>query len=78
MQQVNNQNDKEVSNVNAPVNAEEETERNSDESEDEDERFIPCSHECFMRHGNKAVTALSVDPSGARLASGISMFSINN
>lgn len=44
----------------------------SDESEDEDDQmFIPATHECSMHHGNKAVTALSVDPSGARLASGI-------
>ncbi|KAJ3663522.1 hypothetical protein Zmor_007776 [Zophobas morio] len=42
------------------------------ESEDEepDVHFIPCSNEATMTHGNKAVTAISVDPSGARLASG--------
>lgn len=32
--------------------------------------FVPCSHETQMTHGTKAVTAISVDPSGARLASG--------
>lgn len=49
------------------------------ESDDEDEEeeeikdettLIPCSHEASMTHGTKAVTALCVDPSGARLASG--------
>ena len=42
-----------------------------DESENENEPFIPLTHEATMKHGNKAITALSVDPSGARLASGI-------
>nr|XP_023015851.1 gastrulation defective protein 1 homolog [Leptinotarsa decemlineata] len=51
----------------------------SDEDEDSDDYeedtqsdglFIPCSHETQMIHGTKAVTAMSVDPSGARLASG--------
>lgn len=48
---------------------------NDDDSEetktDDGKRiFIPCSSETSMTHGNKAVTALCVDPSGARLASG--------
>lgn len=45
----------------------------SDSSEEDNvnELFIPCSHEAQMTHGSKAVTAISVDPSGARLASGI-------
>lgn len=34
------------------------------------EMFVPCSHEVTMNHGSKAVTAISVDSSGARLASG--------
>lgn len=42
-----------------------------DESENDNELFIPLTHEATMKHGNKAITALSVDPSGARLASGI-------
>ncbi|RZC35809.1 gastrulation defective protein 1 -like [Asbolus verrucosus] len=45
----------------------------SDEEEEEEEvnkLFIPWSREATMTHGNKAVTAISVDPSGARLASG--------
>lgn len=45
----------------------------SDSSDEDtvDQLFIPCSHETKMSHGSKAVTAISVDPSGARLASGI-------
>ncbi|KAH0810152.1 gastrulation defective protein 1 homolog [Tenebrio molitor] len=50
------------------------TERNDSDSEEEEEEpnklFIPCACEATMTHGNKAVTAVSVDPSGARLASG--------
>ncbi|KAJ8975507.1 hypothetical protein NQ317_010622 [Molorchus minor] len=42
----------------------------SDIEETNNELFIPCSHEAQMVHGTKAVTAISVDPSGARLASG--------
>lgn len=34
------------------------------------EKRIPNSHEVEMLHGNKAVVALAVDPSGARLATG--------
>ncbi|XP_017778073.1 PREDICTED: gastrulation defective protein 1 homolog [Nicrophorus vespilloides] len=42
-----------------------------EESDGEDTgTFVPCSHEVIMNHGTKAVTALSCDPSGARLASG--------
>lgn len=47
--------------------------KNSDDSDEEEidsNLFIPCTHEAQMVHGNKAVTALCVDPSGARLASG--------
>ncbi|XP_037965751.2 gastrulation defective protein 1 homolog [Plutella xylostella] len=43
-------------------------------SDDEDdagpEKKIPNSHEVQMLHGSKAVVALAVDPSGARLATG--------
>lgn len=53
------------------------TSEDSEDDEDEDEvdpnektAFIPSSSETSMTHGNKAVTALCVDPSGARLASG--------
>lgn len=53
-------------------------ESSGDDSDDDDDEtntddtriFIPCSNETSMTHGNKAVTALCVDPSGARLASG--------
>lgn len=46
----------------------------SNEEDTIDELFIPCSHEAQMTHGSKAVTAISVDPSGARLASGLNNF----
>ncbi|KAJ8955965.1 hypothetical protein NQ314_006814 [Rhamnusium bicolor] len=53
----------------------EKNDSDTDESEEEDSQidqlFIPCSHETQMTHGTKAVTAISVDPSGARLASGM-------
>ncbi|XP_045761858.1 gastrulation defective protein 1 homolog [Maniola jurtina] len=42
-------------------------------SDDEDlslEKRIPNTHEVEMRHGTKAVVAVAVDPSGARLATG--------
>ncbi|KAL3284771.1 hypothetical protein HHI36_018914 [Cryptolaemus montrouzieri] len=42
----------------------------ADEDEDSEKYFIPCSQEATMIHGTKAVTALNLDPSGARLASG--------
>jgi hypothetical protein len=44
-----------------------------DDEEEEEERLeskIPKSHECKMVHGEKAITALTIDPSGSRLASG--------
>ncbi|EFA12723.1 gastrulation defective protein 1 homolog [Tribolium castaneum] len=49
------------------------TKSQSSDSEEEEEPkklFIPCTSEVVMTHGTKAVTAVSVDPSGARLASG--------
>ncbi|CAH2056870.1 unnamed protein product, partial [Iphiclides podalirius] len=44
----------------------------SDDDDDELslEKSIPSSHEVEMLHGTKAVIALAVDPSGARLATG--------
>lgn len=47
-----------------------------DDEDDDDEKEtdlvsrIPCTHQVSMTHGNKAVTAIAADPSGARLASG--------
>lgn len=41
-----------------------------EENIESSEYFIPSSNEAEMVHGTKAVTAISVDPSGARLASG--------
>lgn len=42
----------------------------SSDDESGEDASIPCSCVAEMTHGNKAVTALSSDPSGARLASG--------
>ncbi|GBP49765.1 Gastrulation defective protein 1 homolog [Eumeta japonica] len=43
----------------------------SDEEEELSlEKMIPNTHEVEMRHGTKAVAAVAVDPSGARLATG--------
>ncbi|KAL1517933.1 hypothetical protein ABEB36_001629 [Hypothenemus hampei] len=49
--------------------------RNESDTDSEDDSasnqyFMPIAAETSMKHGNKAVTALTVDPSGARLASG--------
>lgn len=44
-----------------------------DESEEEEETLdqkIPSSHEITLNHGNKTVSALALDPSGARLITG--------
>lgn len=41
-----------------------------EENIDSGDYFIPLSNETEMVHGTKAVTAIGVDPSGARLASG--------
>ena len=41
-----------------------------DEEEESLEKKIPNSHECAMQHGKRAISALAIDPSGARLVSG--------
>lgn len=43
---------------------------NIEENIETNDYFIPVSNETEMVHGTKAITAISVDPSGARLASG--------
>lgn len=48
-----------------------------DEEEDTVEYKIPASHEVEMHHGSKAVTALTSDASGARLASGSIDYELN-
>lgn len=53
-----------------PSNTSDEDDEDGETDVDENKIFIPCSSETSMTHGNKAVTALCVDPSGARLASG--------
>ncbi|KAI4471487.1 gastrulation defective protein 1-related [Holotrichia oblita] len=47
-----------------------ESDSGDDEEDNENDKFLPLTSETSMKHGNKAVTALCVDPSGARLASG--------
>ncbi|KAL4716947.1 hypothetical protein ACJJTC_012758 [Scirpophaga incertulas] len=49
----------------------------SDDEEQSLEKRIPSSHEVEMHHGEKAIVALSVDPSGARLASGSVAYDIS-
>ncbi|CAG9761773.1 unnamed protein product [Ceutorhynchus assimilis] len=61
--------------IGPPLPANFNTQKNSDSDSDseedpEDEHFMPIKNETSMRHGNKAITALTIDPSGARLASG--------
>ena len=41
-----------------------------DEAEETLDKKIPCSHECKLEHGSKAISALAIDPSGSRLVSG--------
>lgn len=48
-----------------------------DEEEDSIAYKIPASHEVEMHHGSKAVTALTSDASGARLASGSIDYELN-
>merc|ERR1719300_385146 len=42
----------------------------SDDEEETLDKKIPKSHECRLQHGNRAISALAIDPSGARLVSG--------
>lgn len=49
-----------------------------EENIETNEYFIPILNEAEMVHGTKAVTAISVDPSGARLASGKAIIIILN
>ena len=53
----------------------ESTEQNLSDNEDDEkeetlDEKIPRSHECKLEHGSKAISALAIDPSGSRLASG--------
>lgn len=50
---------------------------NDDESEEEEEEEednlaskLPTTHVCELKHGERGITALAIDPSGARLVSG--------
>jgi WD repeat-containing protein 70 len=57
--------------------AEESEPSDDDGEEDTVEYKIPASHEVEMRHGSKAITALTSDASGARLASGSIDYELN-
>ncbi|PVD23599.1 hypothetical protein C0Q70_16871 [Pomacea canaliculata] len=47
-----------------------ETESSNEEDEESPQDKIPDSHEIVLDHGSKAVSALGLDPSGARLVTG--------
>ncbi|XP_017708685.1 PREDICTED: WD repeat-containing protein 70 isoform X3 [Rhinopithecus bieti] len=54
-----------------PLNEEEEAEEEEEEEEEENPvHKIPDSHEITLKHGTKTVSALGLDPSGARLVTG--------
>ncbi|XP_013385487.1 WD repeat-containing protein 70-like [Lingula anatina] len=56
---------------NKESNDDEEEEEDSEEEEEEAlEKRIPASHEITLEHGSKTVSALGLDPSGARLVTG--------
>lgn len=62
-----------ISSTNKP-NKGSDDEDDLEESSESNEFFMPITNETEMVHGTKAVTAISVDPSGARLASGNFIF----
>ncbi|CAG0881151.1 unnamed protein product [Darwinula stevensoni] len=49
---------------------EEEDDEDDEEPEERPEEKVPQSHEVTLRHGTKAVSAMALDPSGARLITG--------
>ncbi|XP_026311749.1 WD repeat-containing protein 70 isoform X1 [Piliocolobus tephrosceles] len=55
-----------------PLNEEEEEAEEEEEEEEEENPVhkIPDSHEITLKHGTKTVSALGLDPSGARLVTG--------
>ncbi|XP_055598514.1 gastrulation defective protein 1 homolog [Uranotaenia lowii] len=63
----------------AKKDGDEDSDDDSDDDFDEDLPInkIPNSHEVEMRHGSKAVIALTADPSGTRLASGSVDYNLN-
>lgn len=56
------------------TNSDSDAESDNEEDSSGDRHFMPLQANTSMRHGSKAVTALTVDPSGARLASGNFLF----
>lgn len=59
------------------VDSEDSDDLSDDDEEDSVEFKVPASHEVVMHHGIKAVTALTSDASGARLASGSIDYDLN-
>lgn len=55
---------------NKDVESSDEESEDTDDDEDNLVKKLPTSHECQMNHGDRPVTALAIDPSGARLVSG--------
>lgn len=70
-----NFNDTVTPNLKKSSNSDSDAESDNEEDVSADRHFMPLQANTSMRHGNKAVSALTVDPSGARLASG--NFTIN-
>ncbi|XP_076030695.1 WD repeat-containing protein 70-like isoform X2 [Oratosquilla oratoria] len=53
------------------VRSKEDEKEEEDEEDDEEETYkLPITHELELDHGNRTVSALSVDPAGARLVTG--------
>ena len=68
-----------ITNTKEIVNKKQQNEDNEDEDEDDEEEEdveespvekIPRSHEITLKHGTKVISALALDPSGSRLATG--------
>ena len=49
---------------------EQEEEEEEDDNDGDDTDYFPVSHEAIMKDHTKAVTALALDPAGARLVTG--------
>ncbi|KAG1683997.1 WD repeat-containing protein 70 [Nymphon striatum] len=52
------------------VDKAEDDDDDDDDSDSESEFYIPASHELILQHGNKMISAIGLDPAGARMATG--------
>ena len=59
-----------------PDASDDEQEDNEDDEEDEFDKRFPLSHEITLSHGSKPISALTLDPSGARLVTGSYDYSV--